>query len=136
SFIDVENITHVIEGLLRKIWKEILDIQIPPIRRMDYDEAVTKYGSDRPDLRFGMELHDITDIVKKTDFKVFTGAAMTKCIVVPGGGKLTRAQTDALAEWSKGFGAKGLAVTKVAGTAFDTGIAKFIQPIAAELIAR
>src|SRR4029077_18045859 len=69
-------------------------------------------------------------------FKVFTGAAMVKCIVVPGGASLTRAQTDALGEWSKGFGAKGLAVTKVTASGFDTGVAKFIQPFAAELIAR
>src|SRR3954453_22135201 len=61
---------------------------------------------------------------------------MVKCIVVPGGAKLTRAQTDALAEWSKGFGGKGVAVTKVTATGFDTGIAKFLAPIAQELIAR
>jgi aspartyl-tRNA synthetase len=103
---------------------------------MQYDEAMNKYGSDRPDLRFGMELHDITDLGKKTDFKVFSQAAMVKAIVVPGGSKLTRAQTDALAEWAKGFGAKGLAVTKVTASGFDTGVAKFIQPIAQELIQR
>src|SRR5688572_12880964 len=136
SFIDVENITTVIEGLLRQIWKEILGKDIPAIRRMDYDEAMTKYGSDRPDLRFGMELYDVTDLGKKTDFKVFSGADMVKCIVVPEGAKLTRAQTDALADWAKGFGAKGLAVTKVTASGFDTGVAKFIQPIAQELIAR
>jgi aspartyl-tRNA synthetase len=128
--------------MLRQIWKEILGKEIPPIPHMQYEEAMSRYGSDRPDLRFGMELHDITDIGKKTDFKVFSGAEMVKCIVVPGGAKLTRAQTDALAEWSKGFGAKGLAVTKViagsgsSGLSFDTGVAKFIQPVAAELIAR
>ena len=84
-----------------------------PLMRMDYDEAMDKYGSDRPDLRFGMELHDITDLAHTTDFGVFKNAPMVKCIVVPGGGKLSRKETDALAEWAKGFGAKGLAVTKV-----------------------
>src|SRR5256885_2587158 len=103
---------------------------------MQYDEAMSRYGSDRPDLRYGMELFDITHLGKKTDFKVFSGAEVVKCIVVPGGAKLTRAQTDALAEWSKGFGAKGLAVTKVAAAGFDTGVAKFIQPVAQELIQR
>jgi aspartyl-tRNA synthetase len=143
SFIDRENIIAIMEGLLRLIWKEILGQEIPnPIPHMQYDDAMSRYGSDRPDLRYGMELFDITDIGKKTDFKVFSGAEMVKCIVVPGGAKLTRAQTDALAEWSKGFGAKGLAVTKViavsgsSGPGFDTGVAKFIQPVAAELIAR
>src|SRR5581483_6411603 len=98
SFIDVENIIGVMEGLLRRIWKEVLNVSIPnPIPHMQYDEAMNKYGSDRPDLRYDMQLHDITELAKTTDFKVFTGAAMVKCIVVPGGAKLTRAQTDALA---------------------------------------
>src|SRR3954451_11752077 len=137
SFIDRENIISVMEGLIRRIWKEVLNVEIPtPIRHMEYDEALTQYGSDRPDLRFGMELHDITDLAHTTDFGVFKNAAMVKAIVVPGGAKLTRAQTDALAEWAKGFGAKGLAVTKVTASGFDTGVAKFIQPIAPELIAQ
>jgi aspartyl-tRNA synthetase len=109
---------------------------------MEYDEAMSRYGSDRPDLRFGMQLHDITDLAHGTDFNVFKTAPMVKCIVVPGGASLTRAQTDALAEWSKGFGAKGLAVTKVvapaggAGAAFDTGVAKFVNPIAPKVLER
>jgi len=136
SFIDVENIIGVMEGLLRRIWKEILGKDIPPIQRMDYDEAMTKYGSDRPDLRFGLELHDVTDLGQKTDFGVFKNAPMVKAIAVPGGGKLSRKETDALADWAKGFGAKGLAVTKVAGAGLDTGVAKFLAPIAQELIQR
>ncbi len=90
---------------------------------MTYDEAMSRFGSDRPDLRFGMELRDITDIAHTTDFKVFSQAPMVKCLVVPQGSKLTRAQTDALADWAKGFGAKGLAVTKVTAAGFDTGVA-------------
>jgi aspartyl-tRNA synthetase len=135
SFIDRENIISVMEGMLRVIWKEILGKEIPnPIPHMQYDEAMSKYGSDRPDLRFGMELHDITEFgAKLPDYKVFQ-APMVKCVVVPEGAKLTRAQTDALADWAKGFGAKGLAVTKVTANGFDTGIAKFIQPVAQELI--
>ncbi len=145
SFIDREDITHVIEGLLRKIWKETLNVDIPPIQHMAYDEAMTRFGSDRPDLRFGMELHDISDLAQQTDFGVFKSAPLVKCIVVPGGGKMSRKETDALAEWSKGFGAKGLAVTKViagppasAGGALtlDTGVAKFLAPIAQKLIER
>ena len=137
AFIDRENIISIMEGLLRRIWKENLNQEIPnPIPHMEYDEAMSRYGSDRPDLRFGMELHDITDLAHTTDFGVFKNAPLVKCIVVPGGAKLTRAQTDALADWSKGFGAKGLAVTKVTASGFDTGVAKFIQPIAAKLIER
>ncbi len=135
SFIDREDIIGHMEGLLRRIWQEILGVEIPnPIPHMDWDEAMNRYGSDRPDLRFGMELHDITDIAHTTEFGVFKNAPMVKCIVVPDGAKMTRAQTDALAEWAKGFGAKGLAVTKVSGEAFDTGIAKFINPVARQII--
>ncbi|MGD0464731.1 MAG: aspartate--tRNA ligase [Tepidisphaeraceae bacterium] len=137
SFIDRENIIATIEGLLRQIWKEILGKEIPdPIPHMQYDQAMNEYGSDRPDLRFGMRLHDITDLGQQTDFGVFKSAAMVKAIVVPGGGKLSRKETDALAEWAKGFGAKGLAVTKVTAGALDTGVAKFLAPIAAKLIER
>src|SRR5206468_4323382 len=119
------------------IWKDVLNVDVPnPIPRMDYDEAMTKYGSDRPDLRFDMPLHDITDVAHTLDFGVFKSAPMVKVIVVPGGSKLTRKETDALAEWAKGFGAKGLAVTKVVGAGFDTGIAKFLAPVAAKLIER
>ncbi len=137
SFIDRENIISIMEGLLRTIWKEILDVEIPnPIGHISYDDAISRYGSDRPDLRFDMRLHDITDLAKKTDFKVFATAPMVKCVAVPGGAALTRAQTDALAEWAKGYGAKGLAVTKVGSNGLDTGVAKFLAPIAAELIQR
>jgi aspartyl-tRNA synthetase len=137
AFIDRENIITIIEGLLRLLWKEILGKEIPnPIPHMDYDQAMSRFGSDRPDLRFGMELADITDLAHTTDFGVFKNAPMVKAICVPGGSKLTRKETDALADWAKGFGAKGLAVTKVTAAGFDTGVAKFITPIAAKLIER
>jgi aspartyl-tRNA synthetase len=137
SFIDRENIITIIEGLLRLIWKQVLGKEMPdPIPHMEYEQAMGKYGSDRPDLRFGMELTDITDLAHTTDFKVFRDAPLVKVIVVPGGAKLPRKETDALAEWAKGFGAKGLAVTKVSGTGFDTGVAKFLAPVATQLIAR
>jgi len=163
AFIDRADVINVIEGLLRRIWKEILNVEIPsPIPHMEYDEAMGTYGSDRPDLRFGMKLIDITDLAHKTDFKVLKDAPLAKVIVVPGGAKLTRKETDALAEWSKTFGGKGLAVTKVynveqalkdkiiqseaeaksgaipagEGLHLYTGVAKFLAPVAAELVAR
>jgi aspartyl-tRNA synthetase len=137
AFIDRENIISIMEGLLRTIWKDVLKLEIPnPIPHIEYDDAIRKYGSDRPDLRFGMELFDITDLAHTTDFGVFKNAPMVKAIVVPGGGKLSRKETDALAEWSKGFGAKGLAVTKITPTGLDTGVAKFLAGIAPQLIER
>lgn len=162
AFIDREDIINVIENLLRVIWKEILNVEVPnPIPHMEYDEAMNSYGSDRPDLRFGMKLTDITDLAHTTEFAVFKHAPLVKVIVVPGGSKLTRKETDALAEWSKGFGAKGLAVTKVLnveqalkekviqseaeaksgaipagnGLHLYTGVAKFLAPIAEKLVA-
>ena len=137
SFIDRENVIAVMEGLLRRIWKEAIGKDVPdPIPHMEYDEAMSRYGSDRPDLRYGMELHDVTDVAHTTDFKVFKDAPLVKCVVVPGGAALTRAQTDSWAEWSKGFGGKGVAVTKVTGSGFDTGVAKFLAPVAPRLIER
>lgn len=138
AFIDREDILNVMEQLVARIWKDVLGVEVPtPLPRMSYDEAMGRYGSDRPDLRFGMELHDITDIAHDTEFGVFKNAPMVKCIVVPGGATLPRSSTDALAEWAKGFGAKGLAVTKtVPGGTFDTGCAKFVNPVASRLVER
>jgi len=137
SFIDRENIIAIIENLLRLIWKDILNLEIPnPIPHMEYDVAMSDYGSDRPDLRFGMKLADISDLAQATTFDVFKTAPMVKAIAVPGGASLSRKETDALAEWSKGFGAKGLAVTKVAGGNLEGGVAKFLAPIAARVIER
>src|SRR3954470_19603571 len=79
AFIDRENVIGVVEGLMRQIWKDVLGVDVPnPIPHMEYDEAVTKYGSDRPDLRWGMPLHDITDIAHTTEFGVFKNAPMVK----------------------------------------------------------
>ena len=107
---------------------------------MKYAEAMDRFGTDRPDLRFGMELIDISELARQTDFGVFTGAVeaggVVKCICVPGGAEMTRKETDGLAAWSKDFGAKGLAVTKVvSGRALETGVAKFLSPLAEGLLA-
>ncbi|MCC7192857.1 MAG: aspartate--tRNA ligase [Phycisphaeraceae bacterium] len=141
SFVDQEEVLDIVEGLMRRIWKEILNVEVPPLARMTYAEAMDRFGIDRPDLRFGMELKNISDLAAKTTFGVFKSAlesgGIVKAICVPGGGSMTRKETDALAEWSKGFGAKGLAVTKVIGDGkCDTGIAKFVGEIANELVAR
>ncbi len=145
SFVEQQDVMNVVEGCLRRVWKTVLDIELPnPIMRMTYAQAMDQYGSDRPDLRFDMQLINIADLAGKTDFGVFKSAlssgGMVKCIRVPGGGVMTRKETDALPEWAKQFGAKGLAVTKIiadgsGGLKLDTGIAKFLAPITAELIA-
>ena len=137
SFIDQADIIGIVETLVKRIWKQVLGFDHPSaFLQMPYDQAMRNYGSDRPDLRYGMKLIDITDLAHTTEFGVFTNAQVVKCIVVPGGAKMTRKETDALAEWSKGFGAKGLAVTKVVGGKFESGIAKFIAPIEKQLLER
>jgi len=129
-------------GVTNEIMRQVCELagkpfpSEPPV--MPYSEAMRRFGSDRPDLRFGMELIDISALAAKTDFRVFTGAVESggavQCIVAPGCGDMPRSQTDALAEWAKMFGAGGMPVTKVAGGQLETGIAKFLQPVAAELI--
>jgi len=151
SFVDQDEVMAVNEQMMRRVWKAVLDVEVPEIPRMSYADAVGRYGSDRPDLRFGLELIDVTDLAEQTDFKVFRGAidggGIVKAIRVPGGGaKLSRKDTDALAEWVKPFGAGGLPVTKIAPgsapgseggkPACSGGIAKFIEPIAGQLIER
>src|SRR5690606_27647409 len=102
SFIEPEDITTLCEGLLKRIWQEILGVEVAtPIRRMRYDEAMGRYGSDRPDLRFGMELVDVSDLAGQTSFKVFRDAldagGIVKAIRVPQGAtKLSRKDTDML----------------------------------------
>jgi aspartyl-tRNA synthetase len=140
SFVEPEEVMQLCEGLVRRMWQEVLDVEVPPIPRMAYDEALNRFGSDRPDLRFGMELVDVTDIAKGTEFKVFQSAlkegGIVKAIRVPGGGSQPRSYTDGLAEWVQQFGAGGLPVTKVDAGQFATGIAKFVQPVYDQLAER
>jgi len=138
SFVDQEQVMRVNEGMVRAVWRAALDVEVPEIARMTYDQAMNRYGTDRPDLRFAMELTDVTEQAKGTDFKVFRSAieagGIVKAIRVPGGASLTRKQTDALADWVKPFGAGGLPVTKVEGGTLSTGVAKFLEPVATSLI--
>ncbi|MEM1446726.1 MAG: aspartate--tRNA ligase [Planctomycetota bacterium] len=140
SFVDQDEVMAMTEGMIRAVWKAVLDADVPEIKRMPYDEAMARFGSDRPDLRFGMELIDVSDLAAKTDFKVFRGAldagGCVKAIRVPGGAKMTRKETDALAEWVKQFGAGGLPICKVEGGTLATGISKFVADIAGDLIAK
>jgi len=140
SFVNQDEVMDVVEGSIRAVWKDILDIDVPKIKRMPYTEAMNRFGSDRPDLRFGMELIDVSDLASKTDFKVFSGAiengGVVKAIRVPGGAKMSRKETDALAEWVKQFGAGGLPVCKVEDGKLTTGVSKFVQEIAGDLIKR
>lgn len=113
SFVDVDDVIDVNERLLAHIFKEVLDIDVQvPIQRMTWQEAMDRFGSDKPDLRFGMELRDVSDIVKDCEFVVFTGAlengGSVRGINAKGQGSMPRKKIDALVEFAKGYGAKGL----------------------------
>ena len=114
SFVDEDDVMDVNERLLQKLFKEILDIDIGlPIQRMTWQEAMDRFGSDKPDLRFGMELNDVSDVVKGCGFGVFTGAlengGSVRGINAKGQGGMPRKKIDALVKFAKDFGAKGLA---------------------------
>ena len=114
SFVDVDDVIDVNERLLAKLFKDILglDIQLP-IQRMTWQEAMDRFGSDKPDLRFGLELKDVSDVVKDCEFGVFTGAlangGTVRGINAEGQGSMPRKKIDALIEYAKTYGAKGLA---------------------------
>ena len=114
SFVDIEDVIDVNERLLKHIFKEAIGVDVPiPFPRMPYQEAMDRFGSDKPDTRFGMELVDVSDVVKKSEFVVFKGAleagGTVRGINVEGQGDMPRKKIDKLVEFAKGYGAKGLA---------------------------
>ena len=132
SFVDVDDVIDVNERLLAKLFKEVLDVEIPlPIPRMTWQEAMDRFGSDKPDIRFGMELKDISDLVGSCGFGVFTGAlaagGSVRGINAEGQGGMPRKKIDALVEFAKGCGAKGLAYLSINedGT-YKSSFAKFM----------
>jgi aspartyl-tRNA synthetase len=117
------------EGMMRTIFKNVLDVDIPnPMPRMSWYDAMDNYGSDKPDVRFGMTIHEITDVAKGKGFSVLDEAAYIGAICVPGAAEYTRKQIDELTEWVKRpqVGAKGLIYVKVnADGSFKSSIDKF-----------
>jgi len=137
SFVQPADVMHVVEGCLARIMRTTLGVEIPlPMPRMTYDQAMREYGIDRPDTRYDLRIKDVSAIAQKTTFGVFTEAlakqGVVRCIRVPGGGAMTRKETDTLAEDMKGIGAGGLPLVKVADEGgklvLQTGIAKFFTP--------
>ena len=134
SFVDVDDIIDVNERLIKKVFKEILDVDVPiPMQRMKYKDAMERYGSDKPDVRFGMELHNITDIVRGTEFVVFKNAieagGSVRAINANGCGHYPRKQIDSLVEFVKTYKAKGLAWIVVNDDgSLKSQIAKFFTP--------
>jgi aspartyl-tRNA synthetase len=130
SFLDQREITDIMENLVRHVFKEAIGVELPsPFPRLSYDDAIARYGSDKPDLRVPLELTELTDVMKDVAFKVFSGPAGTPggrvaALLVPNGGELTRGEIDGYTEFVKGHGAKGLAYIKVndAGRLNESGL--------------
>lgn len=130
SFVEEDDVMEVNERLMKKIFKEIKGFDIPtPLMRMTWQEAMERYGSDKPDIRFGMELHNITDIVNGSDFGVFQNAidagGSVRGINAEGCGGFSRKQIDSLVDVAKTYGAKGLAWIAVKEDGYKTSISKF-----------
>ncbi|HWI56094.1 MAG TPA: aspartate--tRNA ligase [Bacillota bacterium] len=132
SFIDREDIYNLIEGLLKRIWKTALNLDVPtPFKRISFQEAIDRYGIDKPDTRFGMELVDFTEEFRSSTFKVFSGTVanhgVVKAINAKGMAGATQGQVDTMTEVAKSFGAKGLAYIKVEGGEWKSPIVKFFS---------
>ena len=128
----MDDVIDVNERLLHKLFKEILNVEIPqPIPRMTWQEAMDRFGSDKPDLRFGMELKNVSDVVKDCEFVVFKGAlengGTVRGINAEGQGHMPRKKIDALVEFAKGYGAKGLAYVAIQEDgSYKSSFAKFM----------
>ena len=142
SFVDREDVLGVMEAFAVELWREILGVELPAFPRLTYQEAMERFGTDRPDLRYGLELVDVSDLAARTEFKVFASAlekekGCVKALRVPGGAeRLTRKITDRYSEFVQQFGAGGVPTSKWTGAAFESGVAKFLEPIAGELAER
>ena len=134
SFATQEDIMQMNEGFIKRVFKEVLNVDVPtPLPRMTFADAMSRYGSDKPDTRFGMELQDLSDVVKGCGFPVFTSAieagGSVRCIVAKNAAQtLTRKEIDKLTEHARGIGAKGLAYIRWVDETPTCSFAKFMTP--------
>ena len=132
SFITKEEVFRVVEGLMKLLFKEIWSINLAlPITRLTYDEALTKYGTDKPDLRFGMEIHNLNEVFSNSEFKIFNNVVNSKGIIYGLVAKecasFSRSQLDGLTNFVKNLGAKGLVWFKVTEVGIDSPTSKFLN---------
>ncbi|MEG2005661.1 MAG: aspartate--tRNA ligase, partial [Bilophila sp.] len=128
SFSDEKQIMAMAENLMRRVFHEVMQVELPALfPRMTWDEAMARYGVDKPDTRFGLELQDVTPIVRHSGFKLFASAKLIKAMRVPGGESLSRKEIDELTEFVKIYGAQGLAWIKIRENEWQSPIAKFLS---------
>ena len=134
SFATQEDIMAMNEGFIKRVFKEVLNVDIPtPLPRITFADAMNRYGSDKPDTRFGMEIQDLSDVVKNCGFGVFTsaigdGGSVRAIVAKNAAATLTRKEIDKLTEHARGIGAKGLAYIRWADEAPNCSFAKFLTP--------
>ncbi len=133
SFVEREDIFEIVEGLMKEIWKEVLGNEIKtPFLRLSWKEAMEKYGSDKPDLRFGLELTDVTDVMKQSDFQVYKNVieegGVVKCLKIPiGADKFSRNEIDRLIELAKAYHVKGMSWIKIVNGKPESSIVKYLN---------
>ena len=128
SFVEAHDVQEIIEGLLKEMFKKAAGKDIKtPFTRITYAEAMEKYGFDKPDLRFGLELKEVSKEVKKSEFSVFKNAPIVKCLCLEGGAKFSRKDLEELETFVKIYQAKGLAYLKVQNGKLDSSIAKYFK---------
>ncbi len=133
SFVDTDDILECLEGFIKRLYKNVLDVKIEtPLPRLTYDEAMSRFGSDKPDTRFEMEITDLSETVKDSDFVVFknaleNGGSVRGIVAKNGAEKLSRKEMDKLTEFSKGIGAKGLAYVRWVDEAPSCSFGKFMK---------
>ena len=144
SFVEREEVMEMMTGFVRLLWSELFKYDIGEVARITYADSMERYGIDRPDTRYGLEIRDVSSIAAKTEFAVFKDAlaldrrgksGVVKAIRVPAPcEKLTRKVLDGYSDFAKGFKAGGIPFTKLGANGFETGVAKFMEPVKAELI--
>jgi aspartyl-tRNA synthetase len=132
SFVGVEDIHRIMEGMMVFIFKEILEIDLPiPFPVLSYDEVLDRYGTDKPDIRFGLELMEISDLVKESEFEivkeVIAEGGIAKGVTVKGGATLSRKEVDELVAFAQEYGAQGLSWVKMASGGWQSPVAKFFE---------
>jgi len=132
SFVQPGDVMQVVEGMIALLFKELKHIELKrPFQRLTYEEAMNRFGSDKPDMRFGLEIRDFTEALRNSRFKVFAGAiqkgGVVKGIRIPKGGEMSRKDLDDMTPLAATFGAKGIAWTKITAEGWQSPIAKFLS---------